>query len=519
MSAPWTAAEAASDAVSKKQLITFLQEKADESFLSTHKLAGAANTIVKRVTKDQLVEVYSKFTGGSGGGGAAPAASFSFANPSAADSSKPSPFNFATPAEPAAGAGDSQFTFNFSAPPDSKKGGGKKGGKPVPIGDDDDDDDDNLEEIDTEKMGRRGKGGGGGGGGGMMGIPPELAKRMEMMSMGAEERRNATVAELPKPVQRCVEKLEKLQTSVDVIQKEFDEKLRLLREEYDKKKAPFYKQRSDIVNASDGGVPGFWLGCLRNNMVTAEEIGPDDEEPLSYLSDIKSTTNLGAGKKGFQLAFVFKPNPYFEETMLTKTYLMDPDDDDECLTKAVGTDITWKEGKNITVKVIEKKQKKKGKVRTLKEEVPTESFFNFFDPPSVPEEDEEMDEEDVDQLHEQLENDFDVGQAIKDKIIPKAVSWFTGLAVDPEDDYDEDDDDDYDDEDEDDDDDDDDDDDEDDDESDDDGPPGKGGKGYGKGGGKGGKGGRGGGGGGGGGGRGGGGKGGGNPNDPECKQQ
>ena len=42
-------------------------------------------------------------------------------------------------------------------------------------------------------------------------------------------------------------------------------------------------------------------------------------------------------------------------------------------------------------------------VRTIKEEEPTDSFFNFFDPPAVPEEDDEMDEEDVDQLHEQLE--------------------------------------------------------------------------------------------------------------------
>ena len=425
MSNPWTAAEAASDAVSKKQLITFLQEKGDEAFLTENKLTGAANSIVKRVTKDQLVEAYGKFIGG--GAAAAPkpaAAAFSFSQP-AADASKPSPFNFSTaPAAPAAG-GDSTFTFNFSPP--SGDGKGKKGGgsaKPVPIGDDDDDDDDDV--VDTSKMKASGKMPMSMGG---MDIPDELRKKMEMMNMSAEQRRDAAVAELPKPVQRCVEKLEKLQESVDVLQREFDEKLRQLREEYDKKKSPFYKQRFEIVNGEGGGVPNFWLTCLQNNMITAEEVQPCDEEPLSYLTDIKASTQLGGGKKGFQLAFVFKENPYFEDTLLTKTYLMDPDDEDECLTKAVGTDIVWKEGKNITVRITEKKQKKKGKVRTIKEEEPTESFFNFFDPPAVPEEDEEMDEEEVDQLHEQLENDFEIGQAIKDKIIPKAVSWFTGLAV------------------------------------------------------------------------------------------
>lgn len=44
---------------------------------------------------------------------------------------------------------------------------------------------------------------------------------------------------------------------------------------------------------------------------------------------------------------------------------MDPEDEDECLTKAIGTDIQWKPGKNITVRAVEKKQKKKGKVRAL----------------------------------------------------------------------------------------------------------------------------------------------------------
>ena len=164
---------------------------------------------------------------------------------------------------------------------------------------------------------------------------------------------------------------------------------------------------------------------------------------------------------------------------------MDPDDEDECLQKSVGHEITWKPGKNMTVKVVEKKQKKKGKVRTVKEEVPADSFFNFFEPPDVPDEDEEMDEDEMDQLHEQLETDYDIGCTIKDKIVPRAVAWFTGEAVldDDDEDYDdeEDDEDEDDDEEEDDDDDDDDDDDESEEESEEDhivaSKPKKGGKG------------------------------------------
>ena len=58
-------------------------------------------------------------------------------------------------------------------------------------------------------------------------------------------------------------------------------------------------------------------------------------------------------------------------------------------------------------------------MRTLKVEEPTDSFFNFFDPPNVPDEDEEMDEEEVDQLHETLESDYELGCVIKDKVISK----------------------------------------------------------------------------------------------------
>ena len=51
--------------------------------------------------------------------------------------------------------------------------------------------------------------------------------------------------------------------------------------------------------------------------------------------DVKTSSQLGGGKQGFQLAFVFAENPYFTDKVLTKTYLMDPDDDEECLERAV----------------------------------------------------------------------------------------------------------------------------------------------------------------------------------------
>lgn len=39
---------------------------------------------------------------------------------------------------------------------------------------------------------------------------------------------------------------------------------------------------------------------------------------LKYLIDLKASTRLSDGKKGFQLAFCFAPNPFFEDEILTK---------------------------------------------------------------------------------------------------------------------------------------------------------------------------------------------------------
>lgn len=68
--------------------------------------------------------------------------------------------------------------------------------------------------------------------------------------------------------------------------------------------------------------------------------------------------------------------------------------DEDCPIKSVGTDIAWKEGKNITKKTIKKvkikniikfyycsqkqKNKKTGQTRVIEKQIDDESFFNFF---------------------------------------------------------------------------------------------------------------------------------------------
>lgn len=62
------------------------------------------------------------------------------------------------------------------------------------------------------------------------------------------------------------------------------------------------------------------------------------------------------------------------------------------------TEIDWKEGKNVTKKVIKKKQKRTsggGVGRFITKTIKADSFFNFFDPPPVKNKDEINEEDDV----------------------------------------------------------------------------------------------------------------------------
>ena len=69
--------------------------------------------------------------------------------------------------------------------------------------------------------------------------------------------------------------------------------------------------------------------------------------------------------------------------------------------------------------------------RIVKKTVPTNSFFNFFNPPKAPKPEDEEDEDDdlASDIEERLELDYQLGEDIKEKLIPRAIDWFTGEAL------------------------------------------------------------------------------------------
>lgn len=206
------------------------------------------------------------------------------------------------------------------------------------------------------------------------------------------------------------------------------------------------KAENADANADVKGIPEFWLSAMKNQVSLAEMITDRDEEALKYLTDIRMEY---LDRPGFRLIFEFAENEFFTNKQLTKTYYYQEESGyggDFIYDHAEGDTIKWNSGKDLTVKVESKKQRNKStsipsaeedheaanghadtkQTRVVKKTVPTESFFNFFSPPKPPSDEDEDNEDDVE---ERLELDYQLGEDIKEKIIPRAIDWFTGEAL------------------------------------------------------------------------------------------
>jgi len=180
--------------------------------------------------------------------------------------------------------------------------------------------------------------------------------------------------------------------------------------------------KEEIVLTGDAtgtkGIPNFWLEALQHHVIIREFITERDEEALAFVTDMTCAV-LDAPEEGFTITFHFAENAFFSNTTLSKSFTLTRQEDDIVLSKATGTEIQWKEGKNLGIRTVTKKVKskaKKGQTKFVTSEEPCETFFNFFST------EEEGDEEEWMALAETL----------KDKIIPFAVEYFTGEAPDGE---------------------------------------------------------------------------------------
>ncbi|XP_061101329.1 nucleosome assembly protein 1-like 4 isoform X1 [Conger conger] len=294
----------------------------------------------------------------------------------------------------------------------------------------------------------------------------------------------STIESLPKSVKRRVNALKQVQVRCAHLEAKFYEEVHELERKYAALYQPLFDKRKDVVSGAveptdeecewhsdreEGeeladelkkkatieekkeepaaeedpkGIPEFWLTIFRNVDMLSDLLQEHDEPILKHLQDIKVKFSEPDQPMSFTLEFHFETNNFFKNTVLTKVYKMksEPDSADPFsfegpeIVDCEGCDIDWHKGKDVTVKTIKKKQKHKGRgtVRTITKQVPNDSFFNFFNPIKVSS-DGEMDED----SELTLATDFEIGHFFRERVVPRAVLYFTGEALEDDDSFEE----------------------------------------------------------------------------------
>lgn len=181
---------------------------------------------------------------------------------------------------------------------------------------------------------------------------------------------------------------------------------------------------------------------MTNHDMIGEYVTERDAEVLACLSDVRSETLTGDDAGGFRVVFSFDwppgTPPAFSNGELSKTFYME--DAAELVPKRfVGTDIAWAPGRDPTVAEVRRKKKKGGGKKggaaaaagddaAAPALEPCDSFFRFFRTPEIPEDMAALDPDALDALQEQMDEDYEIGCALRDQLCPRAVEWFTGEA-------------------------------------------------------------------------------------------
>jgi len=266
--------------------------------------------------------------------------------------------------------------------------------------------------------------------------------------------------------------LKKIEDTYQANQLAYEKEVQELRMKHMEKQQEVLKERcAALTKAEIGkkkagpmtGTPackGFWCQAMQNqDELPIEEW---DVPVLEYLKDVRFHDIVENGTvNGVELSFDFAENPYFFNEKLSKVYkvgLEVPWAIEKEVKKIECSTIDWKPGMNITVGKTRKKKRiratdsrKTMMTKQMVIEEPRPSFFRSFFlnmelGKPLPEHSEllldEDEEEDVvkneeSMLEELMERDYEVGMAIRTKLIPCATRWFTSEAAATEDDEEE----------------------------------------------------------------------------------
>lgn len=168
---------------------------------------------------------------------------------------------------------------------------------------------------------------------------------------------------------------------------------------------------------------------MKNNDVLGEEIKEADEEVLKVLKEVRVNKTYKDDKQSeVALVFEFGDNEFFNNTQLVKTFVLDEIDGHAI--SSTGTEIEWKEGKNLTKSTVKKQQKhkKSGEKRTVQKTVQQESFFQLFGSIDTSEEAlDAMKDSEVEEAIERMDTDWVISENIDEEVIPYGLEYYLNV--------------------------------------------------------------------------------------------
>ncbi|KAH0699238.1 hypothetical protein KY284_013453 [Solanum tuberosum] len=205
-----------------------------------------------------------------------------------------------------------------------------------------------------------------------------------------------------------IEKLQEVQDELEKVNEQASEEVLEIEQKYNEIRRPVYEKRNELIKS----IPDFWVTAFLSHPALGELLNVEDQKIFKYLDsldveDFKDVTS------GYSLTFIFKPNPYFEDTKLVKTYTFL----DEGSTKITGTAIKWKEGMGAAYGG---NPEMKGNKRPASED----SFFGWFS------------ETQLKDIADGLSDE--VGEIIKEDLWPNPLKYFNNEADEEDSDGDED---------------------------------------------------------------------------------
>ncbi|KAL9707129.1 hypothetical protein quinque_010647 [Culex quinquefasciatus] len=226
------------------------------------------------------------------------------------------------------------------------------------------------------------------------------------------------IASLPVAQRAKVAALRRNQRDLIEQQAEFHRKVHELEVDFQSRFSEPNEKRRQIVTGSYELKPEDLPTDM--TQVLQVMIQEKDEAVLRRLVDVRAEVRKEP-EAGFDLLFEFEPNEFFNDRILKKSYLMKccPTEDKMFafdgfeIYNTVGQEIQWKEGADLTTKMV---MDEDGQRRELM----VNSFFSFFNPKKL------YEKTDPELSAQFLEMDFEIGHYIKERVIPRAVSFFLG---------------------------------------------------------------------------------------------